>query len=260
MIGQILFICLTAQKVFFFWHFHETSFSSNHYISYTKQKYALSAYFFVQAARCEFPDLSSCRCFHFGRLIVFEIYHTLKKLAMLFSEETLGFTSIQVVDSMENLKQTSPHSEASTVAADWFVSFAFFLCTFWSTLSGPSFSNINAAIFSLLTLCRIYFSILPDLPKFATTGQYYEFERVANGLDDYFEVGSDIEDDDFGENEVNTEKVFSNRIFLILKDKAKHSKEFFFFQSTCCTLSKKTLSRTIHSALVCVGFESHIKL
>lgn len=46
--------------------------------------------------------------------------------------------------------------------------------------------------------------VLPDVPKFVTAGQYYEFERVANGADGYFEESSDVEDDDFGEHEDNS--------------------------------------------------------
>lgn len=48
----------------------------------------------------------------------------------------------------------------------------------------------------------IYYSELPEIPKTTTSGQYFEFEQIANGIDGYFDENSDTEDESFGDNEV----------------------------------------------------------
>uniref|UniRef100_A0A915Q660 Uncharacterized protein n=1 Tax=Setaria digitata TaxID=48799 RepID=A0A915Q660_9BILA len=42
---------------------------------------------------------------------------------------------------------------------------------------------------------------LPEIPKTATSGQYFEFEQIANGVDGYFDGNSDTDDESFGDNE-----------------------------------------------------------
>uniref|UniRef100_A0A8R1XX93 Uncharacterized protein n=1 Tax=Onchocerca volvulus TaxID=6282 RepID=A0A8R1XX93_ONCVO len=42
---------------------------------------------------------------------------------------------------------------------------------------------------------------LPEIPKTTTSGQYFEFEQIANGIDGYFDENSDTEDENFGDNE-----------------------------------------------------------
>ncbi|KAL3983269.1 hypothetical protein ACH3XW_50495 [Acanthocheilonema viteae] len=42
---------------------------------------------------------------------------------------------------------------------------------------------------------------LPEIPKTTTNGQYFEFERIANGIDGYFDENSDTDDENFGSNE-----------------------------------------------------------
>ncbi|EFO19772.2 hypothetical protein LOAG_08720 [Loa loa] len=39
---------------------------------------------------------------------------------------------------------------------------------------------------------------LPEIPKTATSGQYFEFEQIANGIDGYFDENSDTDDENFG--------------------------------------------------------------
>ncbi|KAM3725057.1 DNA polymerase II subunit [Dirofilaria immitis] len=42
---------------------------------------------------------------------------------------------------------------------------------------------------------------LPEIPKTTNSGQYFEFEQIANGIDGYFDENSDTDDENFGGNE-----------------------------------------------------------
>ncbi|VIO87963.1 Uncharacterized protein BM_BM8565 [Brugia malayi] len=45
---------------------------------------------------------------------------------------------------------------------------------------------------------------LPEIPKITTSGQYFEFEQIANGVDGYFDENSDTDDENFGDIEDNS--------------------------------------------------------
>ncbi|KAK6111649.1 hypothetical protein QQG55_44475 [Brugia pahangi] len=45
---------------------------------------------------------------------------------------------------------------------------------------------------------------LPEIPKITTSGQYFEFEQIANGVDGYFDENSDTDDENFGGIEDNS--------------------------------------------------------
>lgn len=57
----------------------------------------------------------------------------------------------------------------------------------------------------------VYYSELPEIPKTTKSGQYFEFEQIANGVDGYFDGNSDTDDENFDGSEVGDIDLFSRR-------------------------------------------------